>query len=211
MNAIPKSGYRLPNRLARISLLTLEEMTGSNEWQALLNLAQLEPLIDELPPPNLARGFDFSDYAELNMAMESMYGERGGRSLALRAGRAIVARAGDSFGPVGGISIAIFKRLPLPLRLKLGARILARVFNSISDQRTRIEEHEHALHYLVLRNPVCWGRRDEEKPVCELQVGLLQEFLVRLSGGREFRVDESECKASGAAACRFVIQKQPVS
>jgi predicted hydrocarbon binding protein len=31
------------------------------------------------------------------------------------------------------------------------------------------------------------------------------------SGGREFRVDESECQAMGHEACRFIIQKEPLS
>jgi predicted hydrocarbon binding protein len=210
MDAIAKSGYHLPNRLARTTLLVLEDMVGDNEWQALLNLAHLEPLIDELPPASLARGFDFADYGALNLALEEMYGERGGHGLALRAGRALLQRTLDEFGTITGMGIAVFKLLPFNLKAKLGLRALARVFNTISDQRTRVEEEEHAFHYLVLRNPVCWARREEDKPVCYLQVGLLQEFMHRLSGGREFRVDEAQCKATGAPACRFVIQKEAI-
>lgn len=211
MDPIAKSGYTLPNRLASITLLAIEDLVGSNGMHALLNMAHLSHLIDNYPPANLERGFDFSAYTALNIALEEMYGERGGRSFALRAGRATFTNALSNFGALAGTGDAAFKILPLQSKLKIALPALAKIFNTVSDQRTSLEEHRYAFDYIVHRNPVCWGRRGEERPVCYLQVGLLQEALHRVSGGSEFRVDEAECLACGADACRFVLQKEPIS
>jgi predicted hydrocarbon binding protein len=40
---------------------------------------------------------------------------------------------------------------------------------------------------------------------------LLQEALKWVSGGSEFRVNESKCVAVGDAVCEFVIQKEPIA
>lgn len=88
MPSIPKSGLYYPNKIARIYLLAMEEVMGKNGLNAILNMASLQNLIDNPPPDNLEREFDFADYSALNGALEEMYGPRGGRGLALRAGRA---------------------------------------------------------------------------------------------------------------------------
>lgn len=211
MQAIPKSGYTLPNRLARITLLAVEEMLGKKGMHALLNLSHLSHLIDNYPGANLERGFDFSDYAALNLGLEEMYGTRGGRGLALRAGRETFSRALSSFGALAGTGDMAFKVLPLGMKMKIALPAMARIFSEISDMSSSVEDQQHSVDYLVYRNAVCWSRREEEKPVCYLMVGLLQESMHSTSGGREFRVDESECQAMGHEACRFVIQKEPLS
>lgn len=211
MTAITKSGYTLPNRLARITLEALEEMVGVNGMHSLLNMAGLSDLIDNYPPANLEREVDFAEFAALNTGLEEMFGERGGRGYALRAGRATFAEALSNFGALAGTADKAFTMLPLNMKLKIALPALARIFNRISDQRTRVEEKADAFHYIIHRNPVCWGRTDADRPVCYMQVGLLQEALQRLSGGLEFRVDEAECKAIGQPACVFILQKEPLA
>ena len=211
MDAIPKSGYTLPNRLARITLLAIEEMLGPLGMQALLNLAHLSHLIDNYPPANLERGFDFSEYSALNLGLEELYGPRGGRGFALRAGRATFSQALSNFGALAGTADMAFKILPLNTKLKIALPAMARIFSKVSDQTSSVEEEQHEFHYIVHRNAVCWGRSGEEKPVCYLWVGLLQEAMHSISGGREFRVDEAECHAAGGEVCRFLLQKEPIS
>jgi len=211
MDPISKSGYFLPNRLARFTLISLAEMLGDSGMLNLLEIAHLPDLHNNFPPANLEPAFDFADYSAINQALEEMYGERGGRGFALRAGSATFAEALKDFGALAGTGNKAFKILPLAAKIKIALPAMTKIFNEISDQRTRFEEHEHHYHYLIHRNPVCWGRRGENKPVCFLQVGLLQEAMRSISGGNEFRVDEAECKAMGALACKFVIQKEALA
>jgi predicted hydrocarbon binding protein len=211
MQAIPKSGYTLPNRLARITMQAVEEIIGAKGMQTLLTQAHLAHLIENYPEANLERGFDFSDYAALNLGLEEMYGPRGGRGMALRAGRQTFLQALSNFGALAGTGDMAFKMLPLGTRIKIALPAMARIFTEISDQTSSIEEKPHEFHYIVHRSAACWSRSGEEKPVCYLMVGLLQEALHSISAGREFRVDESECQAAGADVCRFIIQKEPIS
>jgi predicted hydrocarbon binding protein len=210
MDPIPKSQYNYANKIARISLQALEEVMGKNGLNAILNLAHLPHLIDNLPPDNLGREFNFSDFSALNQALEEMYGPRGGRGLAQRAGRAAFADSLRNFGALAGVGDLAFKVLPLHTKMRIGIPAMAKIFSQISDQYSTVQEREEDFVYTIHRCPVCWGRT-ADRPVCFIAVGLLQEGLKWLSGGNEFRINESRCVAMGDPVCDFVIQKRPIS
>ncbi len=211
MDPIPESGYYYPNKIARIILEALEDVMGKNGLNAILNLAHLSHLIDNMPPDNLDKAFDFAYVSAINLALEEMYGPRGGRGLALRAGRAAFAEGLRNFGALAGVGDLAFKVLPLKAKLRIGLPAMAKIFTQVSDQITTVEEKENEYIYTIHRCPVCWGRQGTtDKPVCYMAVGLLQEGLKWVSGGNEFRVNESKCVAKGDEVCEFVIQKEPI-
>jgi hypothetical protein len=87
MEPIPKSGLYYPNKMARLALKALEDVMGKNGLNAILNLANLTTLIDNYPPDNLGREFDFADFSSIYGALEEMYGRvRPGAGDARRAG-----------------------------------------------------------------------------------------------------------------------------
>ena len=211
MDPIPKSGYYYPNKAGMITLESLVNVMGKNGLNAILNLAHLTNLIDNYPPDNLAREFDFSDLSAINQALEEMYGPRGGRGLALRAGRATFSDVLRNFGALAGVGDLAFRVLPLQTKLRIGIPAMARIFSQVSDQYSTVAEVENDFIYTIHRCPVCWGRSGLDKPVCYIAVGLLQEGLKWLSGGNEFRVNETKCVAMGETVCEFYIQKTPIS
>ncbi len=211
MDPIPQSQYNYANKIALISIKALEDVMGKNGMNAILNLAHLGHLIDHYPPDNLEKGYNFADFSALNLALEEMYGPRGGRGLALRAGRAAFADSLRNFGALAGVGDLAFKILPLQTKVKIGLPAMARIFSQISDQYSTVQERENEFVYTIHRCPVCWGRAGSDKPVCFIAVGLLQEGLKWVSGGHEFRVNESRCVAMGDDVCEFVIQKTPIS
>jgi len=211
MEPIPKSGYYYPNKAARIAIESLANVMGKNGLNAILNLAHLPHLIDNYPPNNLEREFDFADFTAISIALEEMYGPRGGRGLALRVGRATFADVLRNFGALAGAGDLAFKVLPLPTKLRIGVPAMAKIFSQISDQHSTVVEEENEFIYTIQRCPQCWQRRGMDKPVCFMGAGLLQEGLKWLSGGSEFRVNESKCMAMGDAVCEYVIQKTPIS
>ena len=89
---VPESNYYYPNKMGRIMLTSLEEVMGRNGLNALLNLVELREYIQNAPPDNLEREFNFSNISNINRGLEEIYGPRGGRGLALRSGRAIFSR-----------------------------------------------------------------------------------------------------------------------
>jgi predicted hydrocarbon binding protein len=204
-----RSGYYYPNKMGRIILLALEEVMGRNGVNAVLNLAKLRQRVNNYPPNNLEKGFSFEEFGAINQALEDMYGPRGGRGLALRGGRACFKYGLKEFGAVLGIADLAFRLLPLGMKLKVGFNTFAETFNKFSDQVVRLEEDENRFLWIIERCPVCWGRK-ADAPCCHTAIGILQEGLHWVSGGKNFRVEEIECTAASGEACVIVIDKKPL-
>jgi predicted hydrocarbon binding protein len=211
MSPIPKAGLYYPSKFGLIMIKALEDVMGKNGLNAILNLAGLNSYIDNYPPDSLEKSFDFADVSSINIALEEMYGPRGGRGLALRAGRATFADALKNFGALAGAGDLAFKVLPLQAKMRIGIPAMAKIFTQVSDQHSTVEEHENEFVYTIHKCPVCWGRSGVDKPACFIAVGLLQEGLKWVSGGNEFRVNESKCIALGDGVCEFIIQKEPIA
>ncbi len=209
MEPIEKCGLYYPNKIARIYLEAMEEVMGRNGLVAALRVASLPGLIDNYPPSNLDKAFDFADYSALNGALEEIYGPRGGRGLSLRAGRASFDRGLRDFGALAGVGSAAFKVLPLSPKLRIGIPAMAKIFSQFSDQYSTVEDGGDVYVYHIHKCPVCWGRTSD-RPVCFAAVGLLQEGLKWVSGGNEFRVEEFACVAMGGERCSFRIEKDPI-
>lgn len=211
MSPIQKSGLAYPNKFGVILLHALEDVMGRNGLNAILNLASLSHYIEHPMPDNLEKGFDFAEVAAVNAALEDMYGPRGGRGLSLRVGRALFADGLRNFGALAGVGDLAFKVLPLQAKLRIGIPAVAKIFSQISDQYSTVEEKENEFIYTIHKCSECTGRRSEDKPICFIAVGILQEALKWVSGGNEFRVNESRCIAMGDTVCEYVIQKEPLT
>lgn len=210
MEPIPKSGLYYPNKIARLALLAIEEVMGKNGLNAVLNLAGLTHLIDNYPPDNLERKFDFADFSSINGALEEMYGPRGGRGLALRAGRAVFNEGLRNFGALAGVGDLAFKVLPLSAKVHIGLPAMAKIFTTTSDQLSTVQEFSDHFIYTIHRCPVCWGRH-VDRPACYIATGLIQEGLKWVSGGREFKVSQTTCHAAGDEKCNFQVMKEPIA
>jgi predicted hydrocarbon binding protein len=211
MSSPPKSGLYYPNKFGLITIKSLEDVMGKNGLNAILNLAGISYYVDSYPPDNLEKGFDFSELSAIGVALEEMYGPRGGRGLALRAGRATFSDALRNFGALAGVADLSFVVLPLNAKLRIGLNAFAKMFVQLTDQVTTVEERETDFVWSILKCPCCCGRHNEEKPVCYIATGLLLESLKWVSGGNEFRVTETKCFAVGDQVCEFIIQKEPMS
>lgn len=203
------SGLYYPNRIARLFLLAMEDVMGQHGLNAILGLAGLEVYIDQIPPDNLARQFDFSWIAALSEALEDMYGARGGRGMALRIGRACFARGLKDFGAMAGMADPAFRALSLESRSKIGLEALAAIFTNFSDQATVFRAYDTHYELRTEFSPMAWGR-SADKPVCHALVGIVQESMRWASDGYEYHVQEVSCRAAGGEACIFRINHKPI-
>ena len=128
----------------------------------------------------------------------------------MRAGRASFARGLQGFGALHNMGDLALKMVPLSIKLKMGLPAMAKVFSQVSDQASRVEQTESDFVYIIDRCPVCWGRKSD-KPICHAAIGLLQEGLRWVSGGKEFRVDEIQCIATGDERCEFLVYRDPIA
>jgi bacteriochlorophyll 4-vinyl reductase len=205
-----KSGLYYPNKIAKIYIEVLEDIMGKNGLNSVLHAADLDTLRDNYPPDNLKREFDFADFAALNQALDDTYGPRGGRVFALRGGKAAIKAGLEAFGAAVGVSGLALRVLPMAAKLKIGLPAMAKVFTTFSDQTSLVNEQEDRFIYTIKRCPVCWGRH-ADVTICHAAVGLLQGGLHWVSGGKDFTVVETLCKAKGDADCVFEILKEPLN
>lgn len=208
MDKIPESGYFNSNRFARIFLESIQEIIGKGGLNSILNYAGLPELIDHLPDDDLGREFDFSSLSMISQAMTDIYGDRGGRGISLRVGRITFDDVLKDYGEMAGVNDLSFKVLPKNEKIKFGLKAMARVFSENSDQISSVMEDNDRFVYKVERCPFCWGRTNASQPVCYYMVGLIQEGLHWVSGGKEYQVTETKCIGMGDQACEFEIQKE---
>lgn len=196
--------------MGRIILLAIEDVLGRNGLNAILNLANLPERIDNLPPVNFDRQFNFENLSAIMASVESYFGPRAGRGLALRSGQACFKYGLREYGPLLGVSDMAFRLLPLGTKLRTGAEMFATAFNKFSDQRVRLDESQEAIYWHIECCPICFNRKSDD-PVCHLAVGILQEALYWISGGKNFFIEETTCIARGDSTCTIEIQKKPLN
>ncbi|MBM3123657.1 MAG: 4-vinyl reductase [Chloroflexi bacterium] len=201
--------YFYPEKMGRIILLGMEEVLGVNGKNAVLRLQNLSHFIDNPPPTRNDRTFPFETVSAIQEAFELTYGPSGGRGVALRVGRATFKSGLREYGSMLGLTGIAFRLLPLPTKLHTGAVAFAELFNKHTDQKVRLEERRDKIYWHIERCPLCWKRNTSEV-ACHLAVGLLQESLYWVSGGKSFKVEEIACIARGDPSCAIEIDPLPL-
>ena len=143
-------------------------------------------------------------------AFEDVYGDLAGRGLALRVGRAAFPHGLREYGADLGLTGTAFRLLPFPAKLRTFGSALATLFNEPNTKRVEVEEEDGRLLLHLLRCPLCSNRHGSEA-ICQFAVGLAEESLYWLSGGKMFQVEEIACAARGDADCTLQIDEAPIS
>ncbi len=203
-----RNKFFYPNRMGRVIFLAMEEILGYGGTNAVLHLANLPAYINHYPPYDQDLSFPFNHISRLQVGLESAYGPQAGRGVALRVGRACLKYVLREFGPELGLTELAFRLLPLQTKLNTGIEAFAALFNDFTDQRVRLERNEKYIYWQIERCPLCWERQSEG-PCCHLAVGLLQEALFWVSGGKYFEVEEKKCIACGDSECTILINRTP--
>jgi predicted hydrocarbon binding protein len=205
---MPALDSAYPKRLGRIIYQAMEEILGYAGVDSILQHASPPEFTDRDPANTQDPIFPFERVRVFQSALEGRYGKKAGHGLSQRVGRACVKYGLREFGSEMGLTDLSFRLLPLPARLKVGSDALARLLNQITDQIIHLEFNERYITWQIERCPICFGRRSEE-PCCALMVGLIQEGLYWVSGGKNFRVEEKKCVACGDSTCTIEVDQIP--
>jgi len=208
MTTPPEQDQQLyyPNNLGRIILLAFEEVIGRNGVKAVLNLSGLGAYLGHYPPDTFDLGFPFADLSALILGLEQFYGPRSGRGLAQRAGQATFRRALQEFPDILNVSDLSFRLLPGKMKIRVGLQNLVRAVTEHSDQAIRLEEREDAFLLHCETCALCIDRQ-EAQPCCHFSIGVLQEAMFWLSGGKYHPIEETQCLAAGDPECTLRIQR----
>jgi predicted hydrocarbon binding protein len=199
----------LPNKLGRILLISYEEVIGQAAVIAVQRMAGVKHLIGNLPPNNLVRDFRFNDLSPIHETLERMYGPRAGRGIAMKTGQVCFKHALREFGPSLGVSKLAYRLLPASQKIEKGLQTFADLYNRYSNQKCTLRKSEDSFLWEIEYCPLCWERKTDT-PCCQLAIGLLQEFLFWVSGGKYYQVVETNCIATGDSHCIFQISRTPL-
>ena len=211
-----------PRSLARILLPAMQEVLGAEGFRSVLAAAGVpfqaagdetgDPAIPSravIPLSHLEAAASEA-VSRLLQSLEQVYSPQVGQGLARRIGRACFQYGLRDYGERLGFTSNSFRLLPLPLKLKKFAGALADFLNGPMHQEARVEQSDGTLLWIMGRCPLCRERRAAE-PVCQLAVGLAEESLYWLSGGKIFNVEEIACAARGDEACSLRVNETPLS
>lgn len=209
MEPLPKSGLYYPNNLARITLLALEDVIGTNGVNALLSLANKREYIGNFPPDNMEAQFDFADFSTIIGSLDDMYGTRGSRVLALRAGLATFDETLKNIGEAIDVNDEGFTSMPPVEKIRVGLSLMGITFSQSTKNIPAIREEGDHFIYSVSQCPICWGRTTKE-PSCHILSGLLKGALKWVTLGGDYSVTQSSAHSCGNPTCDFIIPIAPV-
>lgn len=196
------------------ALKAAEEVVGKQGLAIILRENGLERFVDQYPPENLVPSKDitFGDYANLTAGIMKFYG-RAGKSVVIRIGRISSRFAIEKQGAVFNVAaITASKFLPLSSQIKTLFENIQGGFRKIYKDseiamQLSIEDRGDKWAYIAEICPLCAGK-ESDSHICWVWIGSLKESLLWFTG-KEFDVEEVECRAMGAPACVWEVSKTP--
>jgi len=179
-----------------------------------LRQAKLEQFIGNYPPEQLkvSTGLTLYHYASLNAGLLNFFG-RAARSMALRIGRSsaryAIAHQGALFGTA---ALLASKVLPVSTQIKMGLSAMQAGFRRLSqsvgqERRLELADRGESWAYIDYDCAMSAGKQSDE-PIGWIQTGAIQEAL-HWQIGKEFEVEQTACRSTGAPASIWLITKTP--
>ena len=205
---------RIPSLLMNILITQVDEMMGRRSLLTLLRQAELTHYADHAPPLDETPSITVAQYSSFLALIYDIFGARGAMPIFVHAGRrgaAEMRRQRPTQFALAGTALRI---LPAAKRMQL-------TLSRLVEQGQDLYGTTHSLYdegdALVVEMPGCpycaeIARRSIElnkpitKPVCHMPLAVIDDMVEWVTGGKHL-VEETECVATGAPACRFRVNK----
>jgi predicted hydrocarbon binding protein len=198
----------MPNANLRLLLVALQDVMGDNGLKAVLKQGGLHRYIDNFPPDDTNRDAKFSEYGQVQQAVENFYGgPRGARAMMRRAGHATFQHTLKSRPAILGMVGVALKALPEGTRMKFILDRIAKASTEEVNLPAHVEDHDD--HFLFVSEAcACVFRSRDPKlgPCCFVTAGVL-EAAVQWATGKRHVVKEIACLQNGDDACRYRVEK----
>jgi predicted hydrocarbon binding protein len=196
----------------RWALMAAEAEMGDKALELCLRENGLERFIGHYPPEelNLSTSITVGDYANLCAGLMQSFGSDG-KSRSIQVGRISTKPALEKQAKLFNFaSRTAIKFLPLSLQIRTVLETIQSDLDKIYKadgykSGIKIEDRGNKWAYSDESCAVCAGK-EANAPICWSWVGTLEEALGWLTG-KQFEIDQVECRAMGASACVWEISK----
>ncbi len=210
----PVAKLYLVDAYMRWALLAAEEVVGKQGLAVVLRSNNLERFIDHYPPEllKISGEITLGDYANLCAGLLTFFG-RAGKSMVVRIGRLTSKYAIEKQSAVYNVTARTAARLmPSAMQVKIVLDSMADGYRKLyqdagQELHFRVEDRGHSWGFVSVECPLCAGKKADTH-ICWGRIGTLKESAFWLTG-KEFEVEEVECRAMGDPACVWEVSKTP--
>jgi|GEM_PF-997762 len=203
-----KMKEKFPNQLFYLILLTAEEILGKPGLNAILNYCGMTKFRDNYPPNNMEEEYTSRDFSILMRGFIDVMGEQGVRPIMFRGGIKGFEIMNEQFPQMFDINGITPKERDAEEAFQEFRRIYGIMVEASKVMQGDIFTYYDVEEGVVLEIAPChWcvGVR-AKKPICFPQLGF-QFGIARWVTGREIKVEETHCIATGDEMCRFVMHR----
>lgn len=195
------------NALLLQTMKGIEDVMGTKGLNAVLVGSGLERYVDNMPPNDLGKDVLASEFSRLNQAIEEFTG-RAAKGMLQRVGRSAFDWAVKEQMQTMGLANLALKALPEKMRMQAVLKGMKRGLVKNLEYAKIDISFESGVHVFKNYTNAIPHMRTSDKPVCHMLVGSLTQAMAYATGRtwQDFEVVETECRAMGAAACRFEIR-----
>ncbi len=210
----PVADLKMPDAYMLWAFKAAEEVVGKQGVGIVLREVGLERFIDAYPPNDLKDTCHLTvgDYSNLFAGLYTFYG-RAGKSILMRIGRISARHSIDEQGVLFNIAaITALRLMPAGIQIKMGLENMQNGFRKLwhnlgEEAVLRLEDRGDKVAYIADTCVMCAGKHADGM-ICQAFSGGLQEAALWLTG-KEYEAQEVECRAMGAPACVWEINKYP--
>ncbi len=205
---------RIPSVVLSILLTQVEEMTGRRSLIMLLRQVGLDGYVDQIPPMDDSPSITIGQYSGVLANMYEIFGASGSRPIFQRGGRLAAIEMRRQRPARFAVAGTALKLVPSNRRLRLVLEKLAEQGEDLYGTPHHVHEAENAFFIEMPNCPYCAEiarravaeNRPIARPVCHSPAAAVSE-TVEWAMGQKHLVEEVDCIALGAPACRFRISK----
>lgn len=205
---------RIPALILHILFNLVDEMMGHHSLVMLLRQAGLEQYNNAPPPLDESPSITVPEYSRLLAHIYEIFGARGAKPLFLRGGRIAAAELRKHHPTRFAVAGTALKLLPTVKRMQIVLDQLCKEGEEVYGTPHHLEEKDSHFDLVMNSCPYCAeiiGQavatgRPVIRPVCHIPVAVIDEMM-QWATGDPHSVEEVECIALGAEACRFRVSK----
>ena len=209
MNDKNKKLRTIPPNIGQVIVQGVIEILGFQEAEKVFTSFEDEERIDLSNIDRLTTNLPITFLSKLTHSMQQNYSPSVAHGLAARVGRACFNTCIRRYGADSEFTTLAFRLMPLEKKIDRAAVLFAELCPKLIGVEVRINNQQGAISISLDPCPACFGSRSHA-PMCYFFVGIFQEALYWISGGKTFLITESACCAVSNRECTFTIFTQPV-